>query len=60
MSNEHYLKLQRMYAKAPINVFYQPKMIVEEARAVIVMTITESDHTSFSSRGSWVCLFQVA
>lgn len=49
MSNEHYLKLQRMYAKAPINVFYQPKMIVEEARAVIAMTIT--DQMYHSARG---------
>ena len=46
MSNEHYLKLQRMYAKAPINVFYQPKMIVEEGNAVINMTITEQMHHS--------------
>ena len=35
--------------KAPINVFYQPKMIVEEARAVIAMTIT--DQMYHSARG---------
>jgi len=35
-----------MYAKAPINVFYQPKMIVEEGNAVINMTITEQMHHS--------------
>lgn len=46
MSNEHYLKLQRMYAKAPINVFYQPKMIVKEGQAVINMTITDQMHHS--------------
>ena len=35
-----------MYAKAPINVFYQPKMIVEEGQAVINMTITDQMHHS--------------
>ena len=35
-----------MYAKAPINVFYQPKMIVEEGQTVINMTITDQMHHS--------------
>jgi uncharacterized protein (TIGR00369 family) len=46
MSNEHYLKLQRMYAKAPINAFYQPQMVVGEAKAEIVAAITPQMHHS--------------
>jgi uncharacterized protein (TIGR00369 family) len=35
-----------MYAKAPINIFYQPKMIVGEGKANINMTITDQMHHS--------------
>ena len=46
MSNQHYLKLQHMYAKAPINVFYQPIISIEDGQAEIKMTITEKMHHS--------------
>ena len=46
MSKEHYQKLQRLYARAPINTFYQPTMVVEKGRAKIQMTITDQMHHS--------------
>lgn len=37
--DEHYRKLERMYASAPINDFFQPVMQVSEGRAVISMKV---------------------
>jgi len=37
--DEHYRKLERMYASAPINDFFRPVMQVSEGRAVISMKV---------------------
>ena len=37
--DEHYRKLERMYASAPINDFFQPVMQVSEGRAVVSMKV---------------------
>jgi len=37
--DEHYRKLERMYASAPINDFFRPVMQVSEGRAVITMKV---------------------
>ncbi len=36
---EHYRKLERMYASAPINDYFQPVMQVSEGRAVVSMRV---------------------
>jgi uncharacterized protein (TIGR00369 family) len=36
---EHYRKLERMYASAPINDYFQPVMQVSEGRAVVSMKV---------------------
>jgi uncharacterized protein (TIGR00369 family) len=36
---EHYRKLERMYASAPINDYFQPVMEVSEGRAVVSMKV---------------------
>lgn len=38
-NDNHYRKLERMYASAPINAFFQPVMRVSEGEAVITTTI---------------------
>lgn len=49
----HYRALERMYAAAPINVFYQPRMSVGKARASIVMSVMEKYfHSAHSLHGS--------
>ncbi len=41
-SNElHYRRLERMYDSAPINDFFQPKLVVEEGYATIDMDVEE-------------------
>ncbi|MAA78946.1 MAG: thioesterase [Deltaproteobacteria bacterium] len=40
MIQEHYDKLIRMYAKAPINKFYNPQMTIENGTAKISISIT--------------------
>ena len=37
--DEHYRKLERMYASAPINHFFQPTMQVSEGHAVVTMKV---------------------
>ena len=37
--DEHYRKLERMYASAPINDFFRPVMQVSKGRAVITMKV---------------------
>ena len=37
--DEHYRKLERMYASAPINDFFRPAMEVSKGRAVITMKV---------------------
>ena len=36
---EHYRKLERMYASAPINAFFRPQMRVSEGEAVVTTTV---------------------
>jgi uncharacterized protein (TIGR00369 family) len=36
---EHYRKLERMYASAPINDYFEPVMQVSEGRAVVSMKV---------------------
>ena len=38
-NEEHYRKLERMYASAPINDFFQPVMRVSEGQAVIITQV---------------------
>lgn len=47
MSHEqHFRSLESMYAAAPINAFYHPKIVVTEGEAVIEIEITEKLHHS--------------
>jgi uncharacterized protein (TIGR00369 family) len=43
---EHYRCLESMYQAAPINTFYEPKMVVSEGEATIEMEIFEKLHHS--------------
>ena len=38
-NDEHYRKLERMYASAPINAFFQPVMRVSQGQAVVTTTV---------------------
>lgn len=38
---EHYRKLERMYASAPINAFFRPRMRVSEGRADVEFEVRE-------------------
>lgn len=38
---EHYRRLERMYDSAPINAFFQPKLVVEEGFSTIEMDVEE-------------------
>ena len=40
---EHFRKLEHMYSTAPVNQFYNPKMLVEDSKATISI-VTESKH----------------
>ena len=39
IEDEHYRKLERMYAAAPVNEFFEPKLTVGEARAEVHIQI---------------------
>ena len=41
---EHYRKLESMYAAAPINNFFLPKITVSEGESIIEIEITEKLH----------------
>ncbi len=43
-SEEHYRKLENMYAAAPINNFYRPKIRVSKGEAIIEIEVTEKLH----------------
>ena len=50
---EHHRKLERMYAKAPINRFFQPVLRVEEGEAEIRIQVREDfHHTAGAMHGS--------
>ena len=44
VADDHYRKLERMYASAPINRFFRPELHVREGEAELVMPV----------RASWV------
>ena len=51
--NPHFLNLERMYAVAPINDFYQPELIVEKGRARVSIDIEQKYfHAGGSLHGS--------
>jgi uncharacterized protein (TIGR00369 family) len=53
MEQEHYKKLIQMYAKAPINEFYQPRMTLEKEKAIISITVTSKMmHSAHGVHGS--------
>ncbi len=41
---EHYRRLENMYAAAPINNFYSPKITVSEGESIIEIDVTEKLH----------------
>ena len=44
--DSHFKALIKMYKEAPINSLYQPKMSIEEGRAVVSIQVTERFHHS--------------
>ncbi len=40
-NEEHFLKLERMYAQAPLNDYYQPEMHVSEGRAEVIVPVRQ-------------------
>ncbi|TKB45925.1 PaaI family thioesterase [Thalassotalea mangrovi] len=44
MTQQHFRRLERMYACAPINDFYQPTMTVSEGRSEIVISLDNRYH----------------
>lgn len=53
MSKQHFKCLERMYAAAPINVFFQPRLTVSEGQAEVVMEVREDfHHTAGAVHGS--------
>lgn len=43
---EHFSRLESMYAAAPVNEFYKPQMSVREGEAVIEIELSEKFHHS--------------
>jgi uncharacterized protein (TIGR00369 family) len=41
---EHYRKLERMYAVAPINAYFCPALLVEQGKATIEIEVREDFH----------------
>ena len=41
IDHEHYRKLERMYAAAPVNEFFEPKLTVGEAKAEVRIQVSE-------------------
>ena len=41
---EHYRKLERMYAAAPINAFFRPSLRIEHGRAEVRITVRPAFH----------------
>ncbi|MBL4704526.1 MAG: PaaI family thioesterase [Flavobacteriales bacterium] len=51
--NDHYRKLESMYAGAPINQFYHPDTTIEDSKATIVITTAEKHfHAAGAAHGS--------
>ncbi len=43
-ADEHYRKLERTYASAPINLFYAPTLLISEGKAVITFDVDPKMH----------------
>ena len=41
IQEEHYRKLERMYASAPINAYFKPEIQISEVQAVLVVKVRE-------------------
>ncbi len=51
--DEHYRRLERMYAGAPINAFYAPRLIVSEGRAEVMIVVRpDFYHAAHAMHGS--------
>ena len=46
MNQEHYSKLERMYASAPVNAFYEPTLVVSDAQAELSCEVSIKYHHS--------------
>ena len=46
MRDEHYRKLERMYAAAPTNQYYQPRLSIEEGKATVQIPLRDAFHHS--------------
>jgi uncharacterized protein (TIGR00369 family) len=53
MNDEHHRKLERMYAAAPINRLYEPRLTVTEGKTELVMPVKpEFFHAANAAHGS--------
>ncbi len=51
--DEHYRRLERMYARAPINAFYAPTLLVSERRAEVTIGVRpDFFHAAHAIHGS--------
>lgn len=46
MTNDHFRRLESMYAAAPFNAFFKPNMTVSEGQAIIDIELSEQFHHS--------------
>jgi uncharacterized protein (TIGR00369 family) len=44
MADDHFRKLERMYASAPVNERYGPELTIREGEAELTLPIDERDH----------------
>jgi uncharacterized protein (TIGR00369 family) len=52
MNDDHYRKLERMYASAPLNRFFEPTLVVQEGRAdVSTLVRPEFFHAAHAIHG---------
>lgn len=52
-NTEHFRKLERMYAAAPCNEYYEPELSIEEGKATLTMPVKEDQfHAANAVHGS--------
>ncbi|WP_338729586.1 PaaI family thioesterase [Haladaptatus sp. DJG-WS-42] len=52
-NTEHFRKLERMYADAPCNEYYEPELSIEEGKATLTMPVKEDQfHAANAVHGS--------
>ncbi len=52
-SEEHYRKLERMYAAAPVNAYFRPELKVSEGKAEVVIPVRpEFFHAAHAVHGA--------